>query len=407
MVTVKKLGDSFLIVLFLGFIIGVGVLIQVYPDRPASFHENRALAQKPTFNMDAVLSGQYTEQFDGYFTDQFVARDFWIQGYLGWQQLTKQTFFFRYFVAEDEWIYPKPLEYFAQSSMDESIQSLQQFVADMGEHELYFFSLPGRANTIERPFPNFVHRGYDELSKDYLLERLPENGITTVKMGDIFKEKFSPSELNELYFQTDHHWNSNGIFEGYRIIHETLQETSDVFQTASFDPANYIEKCYEDEHFLGSYNKQLYRLVDSPVDKVCHILPTDFDYEQLEVYGGEVVPEKKLAWNSLYGKQLNKGVAEVEYSDIYTYDHREINIINPLKEAEQSKVLFVKDSYANPLTLLLAENFYQTTFFDIRYNSERSLYDFIEANDFDMIAFLYNDETIFASMYDFQLNKSD
>lgn len=401
----KKLGNLLIIILFLGFIIGIGSLIQISPDQPVSFHENRALAQKPPFTPENVISGEYTKQFDAYFIDQFFSRDFWMESYLKWQQLTNQTFLFKYFISEDNWIYPKPLDFFAQSSIDKSTQSLQELVNDMEEREieLYFFSLPGRANALTAPFPAYVKEGFDAASKDYFMERLPQDGLTIVNMGEIFKKRYDETEMKNLYFQTDHHWNINGAFKGYEIIYNTLRDVSAHFQGPSFNPNDYTKKCFDKEKFLGSYNKQLYRLVDQTIDQPCQMLPKHFDYSQLEVYVGEIIPETRIAWNSIYGKELHKGNDEVEYSGIYTGDYREINIINPLKEAEATKVLFVKDSYANPLTLLLAENFYQTTFFDIRYNNDRSLYDFIGANDFDIIAILYNDETLFSSMYNFKL----
>ena len=47
-------------------------------DRIYSETENRMLASKPVFSEEAVRSGEYSEDYEEYVTDQFVGRDKWI-----------------------------------------------------------------------------------------------------------------------------------------------------------------------------------------------------------------------------------------------------------------------------------------------------------------------------------------
>ena len=47
-------------------------------DRLFSETENRLLAAKPEFSVDALFSGEYTSDYEKYVTDQFVGRDKWI-----------------------------------------------------------------------------------------------------------------------------------------------------------------------------------------------------------------------------------------------------------------------------------------------------------------------------------------
>ena len=53
-----------------------GDLIQ--KDRLFSETENRVLASRPKFSLDALLWEDYTGKYEAYLTDQFVSRDKWI-----------------------------------------------------------------------------------------------------------------------------------------------------------------------------------------------------------------------------------------------------------------------------------------------------------------------------------------
>lgn len=400
----KKFSNYLLTLLFLGFLFAIGVYVQISPDKPISFNENRSLAQKPAVSAETVIDGTFTQQYETYFTDQFAGRDVWVQGYLRWQQLTNQTFLSNYYVHEDNWVYPRPLGYFAGPSIDISTQRVQELESYAKENgiEMFFFSLPARVISLEAPYPSYIDEGYEKKNKEYFLEKLPKEHLKTVDLGAAFEKKFSQEELRELYFQTDHHWNIDGAFEGYQVIFDALNGNSELVNEPPLNLENFQKQCYPDENFIGSYNKQLYEMVDTS-DEACTITPTSVDFNDFEVYAGEVRADLKVPWRQIYSRDLEKGAAYVEYSGTYTGDHRELNIINPLKKDEGTKVLFLKDSYANPLTMLLSQHFYQTTFYDIRYNQDRTLYEFLEKHDYDMIAFLYNDITIFPGMYDFHL----
>lgn len=382
----------------------VGTYVVTSSDKTVSFYENRALAQKPAATTDSLMNGEFTKGFETYFTDQFAIRDFWVSSYMNYQQLTNQTYFLNHYVAEDNWIYPKPMAYTAYPSIDQTMAYMKEMESFTKEKnmELYFFSLPERSILLEAPYPEYISTGNEKLNKDYFASTIPKDHLIYTNIEEQFRAQYSQEELKELYFQTDHHWNIDGAFAGYQTIVETFNEHSEIVGDSAVASDQFVKQCYPEEHFLGSYNKQLYASVPT-TDVACTITPVDFDYNELEVYAGEVREDLKVPYEQIYSKDVNKGLEYLEYAGVYTGDHREINIINPAKIDENTKALFVKDSYGNPLTLLLSQHFYQTTFYDMRYNLDRSLFDYIEANDYDLIVFLYNDLTIFPSMYDFKL----
>lgn len=401
----KKLGNYLTMVLFLVFIFAIGVQVVLTSDKASSFYENRVLAQKPVITKEAIMDGSFTKGYESYFTDQITGRDTWVKGYMKYQQLTNQTFTFNYYVnKEDQWIYPKPMNYTAFPSIDQSHNNLKELAQYTKERnmELFFFLLPERTIMLDMPYPSYVKEGYEKVNKQYFVENMPQDHLQLINVEESFRKQFNQEQLKSLYYQTDHHWNNIGAFEGYKVIYDALNNYSSHFNEPIFNEKNFENTCYPEEHFLGSYNKQLYADIHSE-DLACTITPTNFDYNELEVYLGPIDQQFKIPYNEFYGKDINKGLPLIEYGGVFTGDFKEVNIINPKKEATDSKVLFIKDSYANPLTLLLSQHFYQSTFYDMRYNPDRTLYEFIESNDFDLIIFLYNDLTIFPGMYDFNL----
>ena len=67
-----------IVTLFLLLIFGLTAATLLKPDTEFSENENRALASKPKFSIAALLSGEYTADYETYLTDQFVFRDQWI-----------------------------------------------------------------------------------------------------------------------------------------------------------------------------------------------------------------------------------------------------------------------------------------------------------------------------------------
>jgi hypothetical protein len=159
--------------------------------------------------------------------------------------------------------------------------------------------------------------------------------------------------------------------------------------------------------FMGGYNKQLYGMIDMNRDSICHVESSEFDMSSFEIYKGAISKQTKTKWENIYGSGLRQKEEYVDYAAAFTGDWRELNVINPEKKAEGKKLLIIKDSYANPLTQLMSQHYYQTTFYDMRYNMDRSLLDFLNKNQYDTIIFLYNNANMYSMMHDFDLSEKE
>ena len=73
----KRIKNIVTVVLLAAFLFGFGAWAALKPADSLSLSERRRLKQLPAVRMDAVLSGKFMSDFEGYALDQFPLRDEW------------------------------------------------------------------------------------------------------------------------------------------------------------------------------------------------------------------------------------------------------------------------------------------------------------------------------------------
>lgn len=389
----NRFGNFLLSALFIIFIFIFGIFMVLTPDIELSEVENRTMAQKPEWNMNHIKDGSYMEEFESYITDQFPYRDKWLKTYVDFQRMTNQTYIYDYYIADDNWMLAKPDYGFDKAEMTAAAGKINDLGAFLEEKniDLYYFSVPHKVTLMQFLLPDYIKKGIYLEDIHFFMNELDDEKVTYVDMTTDFDDRFSEEEIKNMYFKTDHHWTMQGAFEGYKAIAETLTDTS-------VKESDYNEKCLDSSRrFEGSYNKQVYMSVDADDEKMCIFTPKNGDFFNYEVtLNGDPIDSDKL-----YGKAFNNNNNPVNYSQLFSGNYREIDIINNKNTDKNNNILIVKDSYANAMIYHIAEHFYHTTVYDIRYNEDRTLLDYIEENDFDTVAIVYNSATLFGEMYNF------
>lgn len=396
-------------ILSMGFVLIIfvfGGYSLLKPDIETSGFENRTLAQVPDANWEKLKDGSLFREFETYFSDQFVARDSWLEGYTRIQLGLGKTFIEGYHVTADKWIINEPVGVASQEPIDEAANALNHFGEKLKEKgiPLYYFPLPSKATVITDLLPSYFPEDKGEWNKEYLLSQLDKSKVTAVDVRDKFEESLSEEEIFKLYFKTDHHWNIFGAFRGYQIVINTLasQYPGEVEMAFTLDEMD--QSCVNDREFAGSWNKQLYLLVEGHGDKICYLLPKRNSIaEELDIYNGPINEENHVELHEVYATALNEEdqLSPVSYARSYTFDYPEINVINGQAPNDLS-VLILKDSYTNPITYHLAHQFKHTTIYDIRHNEDISVFDFVTQNDFDIVVVMYNDRNLSGDMFGFE-----
>ena len=69
-----KRTDKTLLIICAAFVVIIGSLIFILPQKEFSESENRYLSKMPSFNISSLLSGEYTKEISSFYTDQFPLR---------------------------------------------------------------------------------------------------------------------------------------------------------------------------------------------------------------------------------------------------------------------------------------------------------------------------------------------
>ncbi|WP_067730229.1 DHHW family protein [Oceanobacillus damuensis] len=403
----KLFSNLILIILFAAFLLFFGSMVFLTNDHDISESENRSLAQKPEIDKESIIDGTYMQKFESYITDQFYYRDDWIKSHLLWQKVTNQTFLNDNYYIDGEWVYPKPFTEVNKDAIQMATTNIEQLkdYTNKREISLYFFSLPDRRNMLDINYPGWVEPSIGDLDKETLLSKFPEEHIQVIDVADEWQKKFGLKDYKDFYYKTDHHWNMTGALAAYEVIRNTFDASMPIYEDGPFNPEEFTKKCIKDKTFMGIYNQQLYETLEPSGEEICYAVSNQIQTGKWQTFIRGLEPENEVSFQDIFGKANQLNQEQVTYAEVFTTDYSELHIINPYKKEKNSKVLFLKDSYANPLVPLLANHFQHTTFYDLRHNKGESLYDYLEKGDYDAVVFLYSNGRTLDHLFDFDQTK--
>lgn len=390
-----KIGNLIICLLFLIIIFGVAIMSFLRPDRDISTIENRTLTQRPPFDIATILSGEFFQNFDKYFTDQIVGRDRAVKVYTQEQLLLNKTVINNNVRADDNWLLFSPMDVTIYPEIDESAKKLSEFTKGLEDQdiEFYFAPSPYKMNILKDKYPKYLndHLGIENLQ--YFIDKLPEE-IYHIDLYTYLTKNYSKEDLEEMYFKTDHHWNIKGAVAAFQKTIETIYEHSYNVKDSPFIDS-YEAVCNNNATFLGSINLQLHMLVNAMDEYICHYSP---------MFNPETIAVQAMQWdgtiltdiNQIYGTGFNK--KEIMYGDLFTWDLPEI-IFENKTPPNDTHILVLKDSYGNPIQPFFAPYFKKTSILDIRHYKDKSVYQYVKDNDVDIVLFLYNDSNLTGEMY--------
>ncbi|MGM9926804.1 MAG: DHHW family protein [Bacillus sp. (in: firmicutes)] len=358
-----RIQNKMLIALFIFFIGGIGIWNVVVEDNSFSEQENRVLAQRPTFTIKRFLSGDFTEDFEEYMTDQFTAKSFWLAvGSIADKLTLKKEHDGVYFGKDDFLLerYEQPGE-----QLQKNIESILHFASKTKEAKTYCVIAPTSVEVYREKLPLFAqsYNQYEVLTDVY-------NQLSpTVTMTQL-ENLFANNENEQLYFRTDHHWTMLGAYEAYV---ETVK---------SMGITPYSKKDFQIETvsstFLGTLYSKANAFGISP-DYIEVFMPT-FPIAYRVTYENETVSSDSLYEYSYLDKKD-------QYSFFLNGNHSLVKIQSSVKN--NRKLLVIKDSYAHAFIPFLANHFEEIYVVDLRYYHD-SVYTYMKNNDLKETLFLYN-----------------
>lgn len=394
----KKLGNIVLFIGFLTIIFSFGILSLLKTDRAVSPVENRPLAQKPALTKEAALNGSFFKDFETYTNDQLIGRDDLIKNYTLTQIKMGKSLINDIILTDDKWLLKNPAWTTKYNEIDQSmpaVNDLSQFLKEQNV-EFYFALPPSKTNALSFKLPSHIHT-YAQENLNYFLNKLPAD-VKPIKLMEHFKKNYTNEEIQSMYFKTDHHWNMDGAFLGYQYIMNTIAQQSSIYKGKEIKTEDYTRTCAPNKHLVGSFNNQLYQLIDATGEKLCYYTPKD-GFNFTNVAAKDVNGTVYRTLDELYGVEKQKDTTS--YAGYYTNDYPEIVIENN-NAPNDVRALVLKDSFANAIVPHLAQSFKHTSILDLRHYHEKDVYQYIKDNNINMVLFVYSDSNLSGDMFKFK-----
>lgn len=394
----KKLGNFVLCIGFLAIVFSFGILSFLKTDRAVSPVENRPLAQKPALTKEAITSGSFFKDFETYTNDQLIGRDAFIKNYTLAQIAMNKSIINDIIITDDQWLLKNPAWTTKYNEIDQSmvaVEELSQFLKEQNI-EFYFALPPSKTNALSFKLPSHIQT-YAKENVDYFLKKLPAD-VKAIPLMEDFEKKYTEEEIQSMYFKTDHHWNMDGAFLGYQSIMNTIQQESSIYKGKEVKQEDYTRTCAQNKHLVGSFNNQLYQLIDATGEKLCDYTPKE-GFHFTSVTAKDVNGTTYHTLDEIYG--VEKQQETTSYAGYYANDYPEIVFENN-DAPNDVHALILKDSFANAIVPHLAENFKQTSILDLRHYHEKDVYQYIKDNNINMVLFVYSDSNLSGEMYQFK-----
>lgn len=319
--------------------------------------ERRELARFPELSMDAVISGEFMEEFDSYSLDQFPMRNAF--------RFLKAFFVFDVFRQRDnDGIYLADgyackLEYpLREESLDRASERFsyvyEKYLADT-DVKVYFSVIPDKNYYLAE------RNGYLALDYDRLLDRMKE------KTGDMTYIDLTESLTIQDYYRTDTHWRQE------RLIPAAEKLASQIGVELAED---YEMKTLE-QPFYGVYYGQA----------ALPIQPDTLHYLTNEVLENCVVYDYQNE-RTVAVYDLEKACGKDPYEIFLSGSLPLLTIENPAAESSRELILF-RDSFGSSIAPLLVSGYRKITLVDIRYLHPDFLERYIEFDRQDVL-FLYS-----------------
>ena len=364
----KKILKYPVVLAFFLFIFLFTAVDLVKPDREYSEFENKYLTQRPEFTLASFLNNEWTSKYETYLNDQFVLRDDWITLKSICESMLLKIENNGIAYGADGYLFEK----FTTLTGD----SLAQFERNVG-YEKTFIDTYGE--TVPITF-TIIPNAYMILP-----EKLPE-GLTQVDqaaytapiyeaVGDKaqvmdFTGALTAHKDEYIFYRTDHHWTTLGAYCAYAAYAESLG-----MEPVALDSLSGIEV----PDFYGTYFSKAKKF-DAVADTITYYPIAD---------AGVIIDGQQA--DGYY--DLSKFEVRDKYAAFLRGNNGYTVIKSGVREApegqEPSKILVIKDSYANSFVPFLLYNFDEVHVVDLRYSAV-SMKELLSTENFDQVLLMYN-----------------
>lgn len=348
------------IVLFILIIFGILILNIIKKDEDISVVERRKLEQMPSFSIDKITSGTYSDNFEKYATDQFIFREN--------LRLVKNIFHLKLLKQKDS------NGYFVENGVI--------YKNEYPLNESSVLNVTSKINEINKKYLNDTNKIYYSIipDKNYFLTNsnithliLDYNKLVEIMNKNLkdfnYINLFDTLEITD-YYKTDTHWKQENLLKVTDKLAKEMNLNLD---------NNYEVKSAGD--FLGIYYSQLG--IAGVKDEIKYV--ENDSIKNSVVYNIEKDKEEKV-YNEEELTSLDK------YNFFLSGPTPLLKITNNIKNNnlnDNDKLIIFRDSFGSSLTPLLISGYKEIYVVDTRYISTNLLGDYIDFSNSDVL-FIYS-----------------
>lgn len=332
-----KFHEKLTVCLFCGFLAVMMVLYCILPKAAFSETEKRELSAFPEFSWETLTSGKFGSEIETYMADHMPLRNFFVgvgayYDLLSGRQVSKDIY-----VAENNRLVEAPAVW-DQTQIDKNMKYVNK-LADSLDIPVDFMIVPSAGfmmqDTISGPHDDYLDKEIIDTIYGLAGEKLQTLDLLTALQSD--------TQRNDLYYRTDHHWTSYGAYRSYAFYMNAIgREAAD------------IERFTVEAHqgFRGStYSRSALWLTPG---------------EPIELWRGSdltVTIGEKTYDSAFFMDRLQ----EADMYTVYLDGNQPLVRIRNEANVGKGKLLVVRDSYANCIGPMLAENFEEVIMIDLRH----------------------------------------
>lgn len=404
MIMLKRILQYPLLVIFAIFIVCFSVFDMTQNKKAYSEFENRDLAQRPTFSIASFIDTTFSKNYTTYVNDQFWGRDFWINLKAVTELALGKTENNGVLYGKDGYMFEKlqiveerpagaGTNVVAQNRFNRSVNAVKEF---LGKYDMPITVsiVPNSSEILKDKLPS----GYTAIDQNKYIneiyQQFPQENNTFLN----FYDALTAHDNEYIYYHTDHHWTTLGAYYAYEA-YCTEKGLTPV-------PLDSLEANYVEDFYGTFYNKakkpgsisDTITWYDVPVES-CTFSIDDVPQNAATIAKGTLLEEEGMTMLSVdtmcdtekfdtrdkYAALMwgNPGIMKIKSS--HNLDHQ---------DGKTSRLLLIKDSYANSMIPYLTYNYDEIYVIDLRYFPLKQKFgEFLLSHEFSDIFVMYNFST--------------
>ena len=372
----KRLSNIVFLCAVLLLIVTVPTVSLLGQQETVSYYEQRSLAAFPSPSIKTILNGEFFDDFETYATDHIAGRNMILKANteidlrLGRPDVNG-------LIVNTDVLVPSHgfsrwnLGYITNDAAEatKSYAALKAYIESYGGYFCYL-GVPQQSTYFADSYPAYMDNRlwHTETIRNAFSEAMSSEGVPFIDMHTQYEQMGFPKEY---YYETDHHFTIKGAFVAYETLMRHLQEQGKLPQGYLGEDAFTWETL--PNPFLGSANRKLYGIRETT--DVIQIVSPKEEIPFVRMNNGQPFDGIYFTPQSMH--------ETVTYSVYMGGDVGETII--QTNRPELPDVLIYGDSFTNAIETVLWTNFNETRSLDLRYYSNKTLAEYIEEFQPDIV----------------------